>query len=423
MEQFGDKLDILVTQIRSNRRKRYMIGLVKAINWLVRLAIKLLVLILYPMDKKLITLFPHSYSGSNLSPIIDRISDGRLGEYKVKIIKLSNHLKTWKEKMIHYWLMNKWLAKSRIIITTHGGRKIRKKTIHIELWHGFPMKRMALLDPRIEKTTTKPDIVCSYSDTYTTLMNACLGLTASKYVITGAPRNDYLFSENGRKNIAKLFPESIQGTKLILFAPTFRIGYLSSEGKKSWNNIFGFQELNTQRFDQFLKKNDAILFVKLHPNEEKFLIKKIHLFEGERIKLIPGMVLEKSKMDLYKLLNAFDVLITDYSSIYFDYLLLDRPIIFVPIDLKEYHESRGLLLQPYDFWAAGPKCFSQEELELELQKCLENKSYYSRERRLVTMISHHFKNAGATDRVLELVDQLMRRNKPSNQERSRYSKA
>ena len=46
-------------------------------------------------------------------------------------------------------------------------------------------------------------------------------------------------------------------------------------------------------------------------------------------------------MEFYETLNAADLLITDYSSVYFDYLLLDRPLIFVPVDLEEYIETRG----------------------------------------------------------------------------------
>lgn len=69
-------------------------------------------------------------------------------------------------------------------------------------------------------------------------------------------------------------------------------------------------------------------------------------------------------MDFYNILNAVDILITDYSSIYFDFLLLDRPIIFTPIDYEEYKHNRGFLLEPFDFWAPGDKCFCYEDLKL-----------------------------------------------------------
>ena len=61
----------------------------------------------------------------------------------------------------------------------------------------------------------------------------------------------------------------------------------------------------------------------------------------------------EERMLPYDFLNVVDVLITDYSSIYFDYLLLNRPIIFHMPDLEEYQKKRGFILDPLDEWTPG----------------------------------------------------------------------
>ncbi len=59
----------------------------------------------------------------------------------------------------------------------------------------------------------------------------------------------------------------------------------------------------------------------------------------DNLHILEDNYLRDKRLDLYEVVNAADLLITDYSSIYFDYLLLDRPIIFTPLDLEEYRKK------------------------------------------------------------------------------------
>jgi len=115
----------------------------------------------------------------------------------------------------------------------------------------------------------------------------------------------------------------------------------------------------------------------------------------------------EEKIDLYEVINAADLLITDYSSVYFDYLLLDRPIIFTPLDLEQYKKNRGFLAEPYDFWAPGPKCINYNELKNEISKCFRNKKYYEKERKTIKKIVHHYTDGNSTQRIFEMIDEMM----------------
>jgi len=113
-------------------------------------------------------------------------------------------------------------------------------------------------------------------------------------------------------------------------------------------------------------------------------------------------------LDLYQVLPYTDVLITDYSSIYFDYLLLDKPIIFTPSDIEDYSRNRGLLLEPYDYWTPGPKCYDQDTLQYEISKSINDCEYYQRERLELKNIFHKYQDGKSTKRVTQFIERLLR---------------
>lgn len=79
-------------------------------------------------------------------------------------------------------------------------------------------------------------------------------------------------------------------------------------------------------------------------------------------------------------LSNFDLLITDYSSIYFDFLILEKPVLFLPYDLILYEKSVGLNFE-YNAITPGPKPKKQSEFIKEIYKLLNDNSYYLKERK------------------------------------------
>ncbi|MCP4220690.1 MAG: hypothetical protein GY765_39045, partial [bacterium] len=104
--------------------------------------------------------------------------------------------------------------------------------------------------------------------------------------------------------------------------------------------------------------------------------------------------------DIYPFLPLADLLITDYSSIYFDYLLLDRPIVFFPYDLETYiNEERGLIFE-YDRLTPGPHCFSREELEKEVFTALVDlKDSYKEKREEIGKLAFTYRDGKSCQRV------------------------
>lgn len=89
------------------------------------------------------------------------------------------------------------LITSKAVVFTYPSA-IDPSQINIQLWHGFPLKGMSYMSksegPGVEQNHlnwSKLDVIASYSQFYTTLMNACYGVSWRKYVVTGMPRNDF----------------------------------------------------------------------------------------------------------------------------------------------------------------------------------------------------------------------------------------
>ena len=87
---------------------------------------------------------------------------------------------------------------------------------------------------------------------------------------------------------------------------------------------------------------------------------------------------------------------------------MDKPTLFIDTDLEEYRNERGIMLEPYDFWAAGPKVQCEEKLKSEILKCLNDENYYKKERETITDIFYYYKDNKASLRVWDIIADILR---------------
>ena len=355
--------------------------------------------------RKLITLVYRTYCGSNTVALYKLVPEKLADEYDIRLVVQNSSDDFYN-----------LIGASNMIVTTHGCIKSIRDQISAELWHGIPLKTIGDMvnDINDESRKThnywwsKADVVTSYSQTYSTLMNACVNIGGHKFVITGAPRNDLLLTSDGRKKLSELTDIDLTGKKILFFLPTFRTTFYGRyDGNKEWDNIFGMKDFDIIEFDKFLEDNNILMVAKLHPNEEYKILNQIEGKVTKNTILIRNSDLEENRTDLYEILNSADVLITDYSSVYFDFLLLDRPMIFTPVDLGSYRELRGLLLEPFDFWTPGPKALDQKTLEREILHCLSGNSHYANERKTIRDIMHHYQDANSGKRVWDMLIKML----------------
>ena len=228
------------------------------------------------------------------------------------------------------------------------GTGLHKKRLIINLWHGVPLKKIALLDPNLKKAARiyfKKIFSENYTCILTTshelipLMARSFAVSEDKIKVWGQPRNDGLFQKNDcRKILGQLFPDLPEYTKTVLYAPTFR-----DYGQVQ---LFPFKDFDQEQLEAFLDEKNMLLFIRTHVAEQgsaaPYLGKRIRFLGNEQAEDVTGI------------LNIFDCLITDYSSIYIDYLLTDKPMIFLPYDRQQYLDGRGMNFD-YDDVTPGPK--------------------------------------------------------------------
>jgi CDP-glycerol glycerophosphotransferase (TagB/SpsB family) len=129
--------------------------------------------------------------------------------------------------------------------------------------------------------------------------------------------------------------------------------------------------------------------------------------KSDRIFFIDESLLASHKFDLYELLSSADVLITDYSSVYFDFLLLDKPIVFVRTDRSSYQSNRGFLVEPDGYWSPGLCSYTQEDIEYNILLSIDQPYKFSEERLNLSRSVHAFQDNESSGRVKCLLDKML----------------
>ena len=305
--------------------------------------------------------------------------------------------------LFHTFDSLKLVLKAKTVVMTHGTSDmpyvyLGKKTNVIQTWHGTPVKKLGILDSSNKDANIKKFL--KESERYTAFISsskatswalaACFGMDARKIYVTGQPRNDILFKENDRDKILNaLYPDIPPYDHIILYAPTWR--------EKENARFFPFDDIDWQFFESFLEKNKIVIFLRGHINDNIDYIK-----DSSRI-----LCMNQDKVeDVQDVLNIFDLLITDYSSIYIDFLLLNRPIIYIPYDLKDYEKTRGLLYD-YEHIAAGPCVSDFSQLIGSIEDFINNNDFYSESRARLNDFFNEYKDNKSSGRVYELIKNLL----------------
>ncbi|SEQ24308.1 CDP-glycerol glycerophosphotransferase [Lachnospiraceae bacterium RM5] len=256
--------------------------------------------------------------------------------------------------------------------------------ITVNLWHGVMWKKIGFdsytdnVLSKIYITSVKESksckIFCSPSSIYTHFFANAFRVEKKCAINAGLPRNSIFFNENELEQARKIVLKKIsefskivnEDTKIITYMPTFRDKNMST---------FSFKEYKNIELDDFLEKNNCIIVQKAH----QVNVKRGKGFGTNAFERIINL----DDVHPQKLLAATNVLITDYSSCFFDYLLLDRPIIQFLYDYEYYSKKdRGLYYDSADV-DCGKMIFSEAELFNGIKEAVYYPKKYSKKRKLV----------------------------------------
>lgn len=281
----------------------------------------------------------------------------------------------------------------------------KPKGIYIQTWHGTPLKKLALDMDTVHMAGEKGienyrknfmentgtwDYLISQNHFSTEIFRRCFAFDKEMLEI-GYPRNDILFAKNNEKDITDL--KNRLGIpldkKVILYAPTWRDNEFYGKGHYKFNRAMDFDLMQEMLSDEYV------------------MIVKYHYLVMDKVDWRPykGFIYNCNlSYDIAELYLVADLMITDYSSVMFDYSLLQRPMFFFCYDLEEYRDTlRGFY---FDFLeeAPGPVTLTTEELANSILHY--NQAQFKDKQEAFHQKFNHADDGKASEKVVSLIQEI-----------------
>lgn len=214
----------------------------------------------------------------------------------------------------------------------------RYSQLNIQLWHGAGAFKKFGYSIELEKKDYHMkknkviDILSVSSDKVIDVYTEAFQIDKLKVKNLGMPRADIFFKEDEKLKVKERFFNEypkLKNKKIIMYAPTFRD-----------NDKGDFKlKLDIELMKEKLEKLGYVLFLRLHPNIKKDNISVDNIFSYDFSKY----------EQVSDLLIVSDILISDYSSIIFEFSIMKKPILFYSYDVEEYIKDRGFYYNYYEF--------------------------------------------------------------------------
>jgi CDP-glycerol glycerophosphotransferase (TagB/SpsB family) len=291
---------------------------------------------------------------------------------------------------------------ARYVFFTHRCfmRRFPPNVVSVNLWHGMPVKRIGWMLEGNEGIASR--FALATSEFWRPIMQQAMQ-PFDRTLVCGLPRNDRLFIRCPNLCVRVGAASVGQGQKIIVWLPTYResvTGELRNDGHET-GSVFAIDGISADLFNQFLRQNNAFAFVKPHPMAS---------FPGgvelSHLRILDDHALRLAGVSLHELLGMGDVLITDISGAFVDYLLLDRPIIHSFSDMSAYRASRGFSFEPVSDILAGPLVESAADLFEVLRRTLDGEDSHQEQRGKIRKRFHDQPDGGSTRRLLEQIGLL-----------------
>jgi CDP-glycerol glycerophosphotransferase len=278
-------------------------------------------------------------------------------------------------------------------------------TTYLQTWHGTPLKRIhydVLLVPPgrldyLDQDVARWDVLLSPNAVSTPRLRKAFGYDGPVWE-TGYPRNDLLVGPSAEQARADVRAELdlAEDERAVLYAPTWRDDEKYREDVPDIPLRLQLGAL-VERLDATASRAGSGL--------RHRLLARTHNLVNERSRpeAAPGVLDASYFRDVRDLYVAADVLVTDYSSVMFDFALTGRPMVFYAYDLDRYRdEIRGFYFDLFPD-APGPVATTQDELVDELVHLDANRERYEARYRAFRHTYGHLEDGHATDRVLERI--------------------
>jgi CDP-glycerol glycerophosphotransferase (TagB/SpsB family) len=289
--------------------------------------------------------------------------------------------------------------RARVVVHTHGlyavpGRSSRK--LFVNLWHGMPVKRLDH-DPPVARRQT--DVLTVTAPLYAGIIAEEWSLPAGRAVALGLPRNDRMVRAADEPVPASLL-DLAEGRPLVVWLPTYRrsvTGSIRVDGR-DFSNAFELPGADAESVRALADRLGIHLLVKTHPMAPP----PPETGNAGALTVWDEAGLAAGGVTLYELLGHAAALVTDHSSVWVDYLLLDRPVVFSIADMEQYAATRGHYFTPLAEHLPGPVAEDLAQLGVHLGQALHEDPWAARRGELRS-VHHTHLDGHSAERVADLV--------------------
>lgn len=285
----------------------------------------------------------------------------------------------------------------------------------INLWHGLPIKKIVYDSARTKAhnwaltatgmrrryhTFFHPekvmlgDYVLAQSKEWKAFFSSAFRVRPERVIVENQPRNVAMIASkifllaDERRFVDEV--KSRTSKKIITYLPTFRDG--------SHNPLDG-SGIDFEELDALLGAIHMHMYIKMHHERSVSAA-------GAQLENISFLPVELGAMVI---LRHTDVLLTDYSSVYFEFLLSDRPILFFPFDIEKYRGTLRDMYFEYDSITPGPKAFTFVELKGEIRKVAEGTDAFASERARIREMSLSPEVENAPEKTCRVIEDILTR--------------
>lgn len=218
----------------------------------------------------------------------------------------------------------------------------------------------------------------------------------NKIVALGYPRNDILTSSDFDSKA--VFGNKFD--KIIIWYPTYR-QHKNSDISLTKNSIpLLYNEDNAIRINETAKKSNTLILIKPHFAQDVSKIKTLAL---SNLQFIDDSFYTDNNVTAYEFIANCDALITDYSSVYYDYTLCDKPIAVIWEDIEEYKKYPGFAVDLDEVLKGAEKIYTEQQLSKFIKDVADGKDNLQTERREVCKMSNYAADGKSTQRVTDYI--------------------
>ena len=355
----------------------------------------LFVRLFFKVDKKKVLFFSKPDYADNARALSEYVTSTEGSSYKVVWViekdenrvlvrdalacVLYNSLNCYKLQTLFHLLTAKYICSTHNFPLPY--KKKQKEQVYVRLWHGCGYKDKTSRDG----THKVFDVAMVPGPLFIKTKASFWNIDEKDIISLGYPRFDWLMKKNEK---ATSFVSQIKGDaeKVIIWMPTFRNDKNGLYNETSSVSSFPLiNDLNVwMQIDQICKQNRVVLLVKLHIFQSEY---EIPFKQMSNVKELKENDYASKGLALYEVLAETDALISDYSSVAFDYLILNKPIAFCLDDFDLYKKGRGFIFENPLQYMPGHHLYMHEDLKTFIYDVANNIDEYREDRRRVKALA------------------------------------